>query len=447
MAKEVIMPKFGFTQEESEILEWIKHEGDLVEKGDPIALVSTDKLSMEIEAPETGTLAGILFQVGAKVPVTKTIAYILKTGETLPTGVTPHTGEEKKPSPAAVQEEPVQSGSAAHATPVAERILKENKIDASLITGSGPVGTITQKDVETFLKQSATEVGKINATPSARRTAREMEVDLTAVHGSGPQGRIQANDVMNANVQRPSHVEKEIEITAVEAGKVTVVPLVGMRRTIAQNMTRSAQTAPHIILQVDVDMTAAESLRQRVMKMPDANGIKVSLTVIIAKVTAWALSHNPFINSRLEGDNILLLPNVNLGIAVALQEGLIVPVIQDANKKSIIEIAREIIDLSGRARENHLRQQDLSDGTFTISNLGMYGIDRFSAIINQPETGILAVGRMQDRFVPNADRQPVLHPLMTLTLSADHRVVDGAVAAKFLSDVRDGLEHPEYLVI
>jgi pyruvate dehydrogenase E2 component (dihydrolipoamide acetyltransferase) len=440
LAKEVIMPKFGFTQEESEILEWMKHEGEKVEKGDPIALVSTDKLSMEIEATESGILSGVKFKVGDKVPVTTTIAYILQPGEALPMESSNESTGNKKPS-SPIAEKSIEPD--AHITPVAERMLKEKGIEPAQIKGSGPYRSITQKDVEDYLKTSSSLRGKVNAVPVARRLSKQLKVDITQVKGSGPQGRIQSEDVRKASSQ-PHAVP--VSMVSPEPG-AKVIPLVGMRRTIAMTMQRSMQEAPHITLQVDVDMHEAEAFHKLANEMNSNTGVKISLTAIIAKATSWALTRHPYLNSRLEDENILLLTSINMGIAVALEDGLIVPVIQNAQHKSIVDIALEIKELSSRARENRMRQQDLIGGTFTISNLGMYGIDCFTAIINPPQTGILAVGRMQNRFLPDENNLPSLRPIMTLTLSADHRVVDGVIAAKFMNDVRVCLEHPEILLL
>lgn len=212
-------------------------------------------------------------------------------------------------------------------------------------------------------------------------------------------------------------------------------------------MQRSSQEAPHITLGADVDAGAAEALRTRVNSRLDEGEPKVSLTALIARVVAWALRQHPFLNSRLEGESILLLPDVNLGIAVALDEGLIVPVVRQANRKNFVELAAEIADLSERARQGRLRPDDVTEGTFTISNLGMFGVDRFSAILNPPQSGILAVGRVRKLVVPDEEGRPVVRPVITLTLSADHRVVDGALAARFLADLRAGLEEPSLLLI
>ncbi|KPL76548.1 hypothetical protein ADN00_11335 [Ornatilinea apprima] len=437
MAKEVIMPKFGFTQEDSQILAWLKNEGDPVEKGDPIAEVSTDKVSMEIEAPEDGILSGILYPVGAVVPVTQVVAYILQPGENLPAAASAPVG---KPAPAAVvQKEEKLSG----ASPVAARMAKEAGVDLSGVEGSGPGGRILKQDVEFLLSHPQASAGKVNATPAARSLAAQAKLELNQVSGSGPEGRIQAADVRRASQAGPAATAP-----AVPAAARRTIPFTGMRRAIGLNLQASYQQIPHITLQVDVDMSASEALRVQANQMlPAGSKDKVSLTAVIARAVVWSLARNPILNSRLEEEEIVLLPDVNLGIAVALDEGLLVPVIQQAQGKGTLQLAAELREVTERARGGKLRQTDLQDGTFTISNLGMFGIDRFAAIINPPQTAILAVGQVRKQFVPDEHGQPVLHSVMTATLSADHRVIDGADAARFLADLRQALEKPEVMTL
>jgi pyruvate dehydrogenase E2 component (dihydrolipoamide acetyltransferase) len=433
MAKEVIMPKFGFTQEESEIMEWLKKEGETVEKGDPIATVSTDKLSMEIEAPESGILAGVRFRAGDIVPVTKIIAFILQPGESLP-----EVKDSTEPGPASgkvVIKEPIVGGIA---TPIALRMIQDAGIAADAIQGSGGNGKITKTDVEEYLaRQKASETtGKIAATPAARRIANESNTDLASIPGSGPKGRIQEADVRKVASKIPQPISMH---TLTE---VTRIPLKGMRRIIAENMARSWHEAPHMTLQVDVDMSAAKTLRELSARKFDNVIQKFTYTALLTKVVAWALVGHPKMNSRLEENEIVLLPYVHMGVAVAVSEGLIVPVIRNADQKTIYQISDELKNTAERARANKLVPDDLEGGTFTISNLGMYGIDRFTAIINPPQAAILAVGNIVDRFVPDENKNPVLKPIMTVTASADHRVVDGAEVAEFLADVKKGLESP-----
>jgi len=434
MAKEVIMPKFGFTQEESEIIEWLKKDGDTVEKGDPLATVSTDKLSMEVEAPESGILSGVRYKEGDVVPVTKIIAYILQPGEALPKDDEPKS----EPAPSQAEIPAPESGKEVSATPVALRMMKDAGVESSAVSGSGADGKVTKTDVEAYLanQSKASSAGKTAATPAARRVAGENDVELASIAGSGPQGRIQETDVKNAvaTTRRPFAVSAP--------GEVTRIPLKGMRRIIAENMTRSVREAPQMTLQMDVDMNAAVDLRKNAAQKLNKDAGKFTYTALISKVVAWSLLRHPKMNSYLDGDEIVMLPYVHIGVAVSVAEGLIVPVIRNADQKGTLQISNEIKDLAERARANKLNPDELEGGTFTISNLGMYGIDRFTAIINPPQTGILAVGNIVERFMPDENKNPVLKAMMTITISADHRVVDGAEASEFLRDVRLGLENP-----
>jgi len=442
MAKEVIMPKFGFTQEESEILEWLKNEGEQVEKGDPIAVVSTDKISMEVEAPETGTLAGVQYPAGSVVPVTEIIAYILQPGEELPTGMKPPETEAKAAPALAAAQPKIPAGGI---SPVAARIIEENQLRADEIIGSGPGGRITRADVETYLRQLKAVAGRVKATPAARREAKERQVNLAAVKGSGPSGRIQARDVIAAGAG--------INVQTVPAGELTVlkeIPLVGMRKTIAENMSRSMREAPHMALQVEVEVDAAENTRKTWNeRLLSDKGKKISATAVIVKATALALKKHPILNSRFSPEKITLYKDINIGVATALDEGLIVPVIHSADEKDLLRISAELNDLAKRARMSKLQAEDLVNGTFTISNLGMLGIDRFTAIINPPQAAILAVGAIKRQLIPDDSENPVLRTqrMINLTLSADHRVMDGAQAAYFLADLRELLQNPEELFV
>ncbi len=440
--KEVIMPKFGFTQEDGEILEWMVKEGDKVDQGDPLALVSTDKVSMEVEAPEAGIVAGLQYKKGDIVPVTKIIAYILKAGETFtqPKSSAPVTS-------AAAASAASVSESSTKLTPVATRMVKELGLPATEIPGTGPGGRVTREDVERFAgSQRIAEPGKPRSSPAAKRIAREASIDLSQLRGSGPEGRVQEADVRSYLENKAAASETRTAAPAASTGRtLRSIPFVGMRKTIALNMARSAQSIPAIQLEIDVDMLQAAALHEQAKK--EAGEKKVSLTAVIVKVVAWALSRNPILNSRLGENEISLLPEINIGIAVSIENGLIVPVIHDADQKGILQLAEDINDLSARARQNKLRAYDLEGATFTISNLGMFGIDRFTAIINPPQVGILAVSAAKKQFLANELNQPVLRTLINMRLSADHRVVDGVEAARFLSDLRKGMETPGEMLL
>lgn len=451
--KEVIMPKFGFTQEESEIVEWAVKEGDIVEQGDVLAVVTTDKVSMEVESPESGVVAGLQYKVGDIVPVTKIIAYILRPGESLPEDLRTPTRDQVSASEM-TSAQPETASTISNVTilpnaltPVAARIAADQGLDASKIVGSGPGGRVTRADVEQFAAQvTGNDNGKIRATPAARRLARENNVELGQVRGSGPNYRVQEADVSAFVREQLSAVKPSLAATPLRQSEaIRTIPFAGMRKTISVNMTRSAQTIPAIQLEIDVNMESTFALYEQAKAR--VGNKKISLTALIVKAVAWALRRNPLLNSQLGENEIFLLPDVNIGVAVAIEDGLIVPVIHHANQKGILELADDINDVSVRARQNKLRTGDLEGGTFTISNLGMFGIDRFTAIINPPQVGILAVSAAKRQFVPNELDEPVLHNIMNMRLSADHRVVDGVVAARFLSDLRAGLEKPEEMLL
>jgi pyruvate dehydrogenase E2 component (dihydrolipoamide acetyltransferase) len=287
----------------------------------------------------------------------------------------------------------------------------------------------------------------VRATPAARYLAEQAGIDLRSVAGTGPNGRIQASDVqaaIDASAVAKPPVSREPAAAVpqpVAQDQPRTVKIEGMRRTIASRLQKSFQNAPHIFFDAQIDATAIEALRARLK----ARGEKLSLTSIIVKACAGVLLRHPDLNATTDGERIHYWPTANIGVAVALEGGLIVPVVHHAERLTMRTIQTQVDDLAARARGNTLGMADLADGTFTISNLGMFGVDRFTAIINPPQVAILAVGRAVRQFVPDADDQPVLKSLLTITLSADHRVVDGAVAAQFMADLRTVLEDPALL--
>ena len=449
--KEVIMPKFGFTQETAEIVSWLVKPGDRVERGQPIAEVTTDKINMEVEAPESGIFDGLQYQQGAVVPVTAIIAYIHAPGEALPASSIPTAAVAPPAAPPDVVSASPQGK--VQATPLAARIAQSQGVDLGQLQGSGPGGKVLRKDVDAYLDQAGPP-GKVRAVPAARRLARERGVDLADLRGSGVRGRIQSTDVPAVAQQIPA-APTPPPVTTISGLYTTslreIIPLVGMRRTIAERLQKSAQEAPHITFDIDVDVSAAEALRGRANNLLKPDQRRVSLTAVLAKSVAWALQRNPLLNAWLlnapQGQEIHVLASVNLGIAVALEAGLIVPVVPDAASKGILQLSAEINDLAERARSAKLRPDEVAEGTFTLTNLGMFGIDRFSAIINPPQVAILAASRVSKQIIPGENDQPVVRPMMTLTLSADHRAVDGAVAARFMADLREALERPDSMTL
>jgi pyruvate dehydrogenase E2 component (dihydrolipoamide acetyltransferase) len=444
VAKPVIMPRFGMTQEEATIVKWLVKEGDRVEPDDPLAEVTTDKVNMEVPAPAEGILGGIRYAEGDTVPVTRVIAYILQEGESPP---------EHEPEPESAGEQvavpAIEPVSGIKASPLARKVAEKQGVPLSDVRGSGPDGRITRQDVESYLEAgeaapAGAQGSKVRATPAARRAARERNLPLSALQGSGPRGRIQEADVLPTAgmAAGPQLFERPTFV----GGEPILVPLEGLRKTIADRMQASAQNAPHITFDVQADMTRAIEFRGFANERAP-QGLKVSMTALLVRIVASSLRRHPGMNAHLREEGILLMPNINVGVAVAIEEGLIVPVVHDADQKSLYRIAAEVNDLSERARSGKLMPDDVAGGTFTISNLGMFGIDRFTAIINPPQVGILAVGKTEQRFVPDADGSPVARPMMTLTLSADHRALDGAQAARFLADARDAIVEPASIML
>ena len=438
MATTVIMPKVDMDQETGTVVEWLKREGDLVDKGEPILVIETDKIAIDVESPAAGILRGIKAKPEEVIPIGEIIAYILESGEELPDEAALQGVETTSP-PQNIT--PTSTAIDTGATPVARNIAATNNIDLTKIEGTGLRGKVTKRDVQIKLTTTpGNRVGesKIYATPAARQKARKLGVDLKYVAGSGPGGRIQVADVRSAPVSVPE---------AVPVSDVQVIPLRGMRRTIAERMTVSYQTTPHISFTMRVDMSRFEEARARLnIKAETTNHPNVSVTALLVKAVAWALKRHPLLNSILQDDGIHLLPEANIGVAVALDEGLIVPVVHNAGQKGIGEITREVKDLATRARQEGLTPADVVGGTFTISNLGPFGIEQFTAIINPSQAAILAVGATQNEVIVDKENQIVTRLIMRMTLSADHRIVDGAVAAHFLTDLREVLESPELLL-
>jgi pyruvate dehydrogenase E2 component (dihydrolipoamide acetyltransferase) len=328
-----------------------------------------------------------------------------------------------------------------------------SSLDLAALSSTGLREKVAKPDAQSALSTEKTapiEEGRPYATPAARRAARENGVDLTTLFGSGPRDRIQVADVWAAAqalaVADNSPVGEEIPAPPLQAQlkmQAEIIPLQGIRRTIAERMTLSYQSVPHIYLTIRVDMTRFDQARAELNELAEAvKGAHISATAMILKAVAATLTYHPMLNSSLHGDEIRLRREVNIGVAVALKEGLIVPVVHNAAQKGIAQIAAEVEDLAQRARLGSLAPADVSDGTFTISNLGPFGIEQFTAIINPPQAAILAVGAAQPEVVPGEAGAVVIHSIMHMTLSADHRVVDGAVAARFLSDLKAALEKP-----
>lgn len=445
MAVEVILPKVDMVMETGTFVEWLKQEGDHVDKGEPLFVISTDKAAMEIESPATGVLAGLKAKRDDVIPVTTTLAYILEPGEE-PLAAAKQASR-SVPDALAVPDAPPPTPSPGSGE--GERGFRRVVVVAPPPPLSGPQIPRSPQGSGA----GGEGPGKPRATPVARRMAAELGIDLHGIVGRGPGGRIHKADVLLAVEKLKSKqaappavpAASGITILLPEARQKGVVPLVGARKIIAERMAYSASTAPHINLTLSVDMSEASRLRGQLRPEFEKAGLKLSFTAIIARAVAFVLRQHPYLNASLSGDSIVLWEDIHLGIATSLRDNLIVPVIREAQSKGLREIASEFAALVERARARRLTPAEMSGSTFTISNLGMYGIESFTSILNPPEVAILSVGKIVDRPVA-AGEGMALRPMMSVTACADHRVVDGVAAARFLNDLKTTLENP-YLLI
>jgi pyruvate dehydrogenase E2 component (dihydrolipoamide acetyltransferase) len=374
LVTKVVMPRLSLTMKEGTVVQWFKKEGEMVQKGEPLVEVLSEKVTYDVEAPESGILRKILVGEGSNVPIDHAIGLIGASNEPL--------GEiETARVPTMKVEEAVEAPKPEVLTPHTERFL---------------------------------------ASPAAKRLARELNVNLTSVRGTGPEGRIVEDDV-----------KRFADQTSTGRRVREVIPLTGIRKTIAERLSLSSRTAPHSTITMEVDMTNAVKIHKETT---------ASYTNMLVKAVAAALGENPLINSTLEDEQIKIFEDVNVGVAVATEKGLLVPVVHNADKKTLDEISATVKELTEKAKQGRLVKDDLTGGTFTITNLGMYGVDMFIPIINPPEAAILGVGRIAEKPVL-IEGEVKLKPIMQLSLAFDHRVTDGAPAAKFLEKVRQILEN------
>jgi pyruvate dehydrogenase E2 component (dihydrolipoamide acetyltransferase) len=434
LAKDVIMPALGMAQETGILLKWLKSEGDPVTKGEPLMEVETDKATVEIEAPASGTLANITAQPGDEVPVGQTIAFILAAGETAPVS-------EAVPAQASTAETEAAERPEVLTSPLAARIAAEHGLDLNQIQPAG--GRIQKEDVLAYLDAQATGPAgsgdsRVLASPKARRLAREQNLDLAGINGSGPDGAVLAADVLAAAAAIPAAKPAPIPVPAPALEGQTALPVSRMWQVMAQRLSESWNTVPHFYLAVEANAAGLIAWRERARQRVAA---KLTYTDLLVKLVAVALRKHPRLNARWDDGVILTQAEINIGLAVAVEEGLLVPVIQQADRLGLNDLAARRTELVAHAQAGKLSLAEMSQGTFTISNLGMYGIDAFNAIVNPPQAAILALGRIADRVVP-VNGQPAVRPMMTMTLSCDHRVVDGARAAQFLQTLTGFIEDP-----
>ena len=462
MAVEVIMPKAGSEMEEGEIVQWFKNEGDHVEEGEVLLEIVTDKVNMEVEAEATGTLLKILAQAGDVVPVVQTIAWIGEPGEKIPGAsesgeVAPaETIIEKKVDYTPVKEVEKVDYSGLRATPAARAYARKKGIDLSKVKGSGPKGRIHKDDVLDYKLNS-----KVKISPLAERIAKIEGINTESIVGTGPNGKIMKADIMAVLHGAPkveAAPKAEVAAKAPKApkapnenqwGVVETVPMSPMRKVISKRMSESYFSAPTFVVNVEVDMTELLALRKRVVDaIIEETGKKATVTDFISLAVIKSLMKHPYVNASLSSDEkeMYLHHYVNLSIAVGMDSGLVVPVIKGADKMSLKELVVASKEITTKALNGKLKPDEMADSTFTISNLGMYGVKSFVPIINQPNTAILGVSATVPKPVVY-NGEVTVRPIMTLTLTADHRVVDGLEGAKFMKTLKEAIENPLSLLI
>jgi pyruvate dehydrogenase E2 component (dihydrolipoamide acetyltransferase) len=402
MAFSVVMPALEMAQETGKLIAWRKKEGDRVTKGEPLLEIETDKAVMEVEAPADGILAGVTAQAGADIPVGQTIAWIVAPGEKPPT-------EDQSAAAAPTARASSHAKQESHAAPVAAT-------------------------PEPSPAQSA------RISPKARRLAKELGVEIAAVHGTGPGGEILASDVQAAAAAPTASAVAP----AKKSGSIEVPSTLG--RLMAERTTQSWTTVPHFFVTRDIDASALNEYRGKlVAEIERTHHIRITHTDLLVALTSRVLLKHPRLNSSWTAEGIRLHDHVNMGVAIAVNDGVVAAVIPNAHTASLAEIATQRRDVAERAKAGKLRPTDIADATFTISNLGMYHVDQFSAIITPPQAAILAVGSIADRVVA-VEGKPAVRPVMTLTLSCDHRAADGARAAMFLNDLAEAVREPQTVI-
>jgi pyruvate dehydrogenase E2 component (dihydrolipoamide acetyltransferase) len=450
MATQVIMPKLSPTMEEGQLSRWLKKEGDKVSMGEPLAEIDTDKATMEMQALGSGVLRKILIQEGESAPLGQLIAIIGEPDE----DISALTNQAAQSAKSAAPAEEAKESSGAAAQPAAAAGATGDaavKSGAPAEAGAAVAGNGRQQSAQV---EPAT--GRLIVSPLAARMAAESGIDLRSVSGTGPGGRIIKRDVEEliskgtstaAAATQPGQLKAVAQFQKSETAQASAYrdePASEMRRTIAKRLVTSIGPVPHFFLTTEIEMDRAAEMR-RAIKELDAE-LKISVNDIIIKVAAAALVQHPQVNASFQDKVVRYYEHADIGVAVAIEDGLITPIVRAADQKSLGAIAAEVRDLAERARHRKLRPEEYMGATFSISNLGMFGIDEFTAVINPPEGAILAVGAMSPKPVVR-DNQIVVRQMMRVTLSCDHRVIDGATGAKFLQTFKKILENPLFLVV
>jgi pyruvate dehydrogenase E2 component (dihydrolipoamide acetyltransferase) len=474
MPHQVTMPILGLTMEEGTITEWLKREGDTVAKEEPLFVVETDKSAVEVPAPADGVLSQIIVQVGQTVPVRAPIAVIAQPGEAVEAAPSaPAASAPAASAPSSATSAPAPSAASAPAlraagervavSPRARMVARELAIDIQAVTGTGPDGRIVERDVRAaaavapLAPEVAAPPERIIASPLARKLAAEHEVDLAQITGTGPGGRITEKDVtafVDARSAAPATPAAPAPATlpAVAAATGAFEPLNRVRRITADRMAASARSVARVTILMEVDMTEAVRFRTQLAgEFEKRYGARLAYDAMIAKACAIGLAEHPHVNAQWQDADIgqqpglRLQPNVNVGIAVASEAGLLVVVVRDADKKPLSQVNTDLMGMVARSKQGGLGPDELSGSTFTITNLGGYGVEAFTPIVNPPESAILGIGRIAKRPAV-VDGQIVPRDLMYVSLAFDHRVVDGAPAAQFLQRVKECLEAPYVLL-
>ncbi len=457
MAVELRMLQMDQTMTKGKIGKWLVKEGDTVTRGQPILEIETDKVVHEQESPTDGVIAQLFAEEGANVPVNALLAIIGAPGEEVarveagptveqPTSVQP---ERPKAPLSTTKERQSPSASKLKASPAARQFAEKLAINLTEVKASGPGGRILESDVQRYIdlrgKAPTAETARLKASPLARRLAKEHGLDLSSIIGSGPDGRIVRDDVLQA--ASASHVPTAPVVETTASQQATkVIAMSGIREIIAERMTLSVQTNANVTLHTEVDATGFVKLRRMLNDKLQAREVSLTYTDLLVKVVANALREHPRLNATLTDDGIHLLSEINIGIAVALEDGLVVPVVRNADKGGLAEISAQVRGFAERARSNQLTPGELQGGTFTITNLGNFGIDAFTPIINPPESAILGVGRILKKPVVHDD-EIAIRRMLTLSLTFDHRVIDGAPAAQFLQTVAGYIQDPYLLLV
>src|SRR5204862_2557626 len=442
---EIQMPKLSDTMTEGTLVAWKKKKGDQVSAGEVLAEIETDKATMEWESPEDGTLTEIYVQEGGKVNVGDRIAFVGGEGEEAPKEEKKKKEkEEKEEKPKAKEEEkkeqkPKKAEQPKEETPTTEA-QEEKKAAAP------PKAEKKAEPEKPATKIDKAEEARVKASPVARRIAAELRVDLSSVKGTGPEGRVTETDVRAA--AKSKGAAQKVPAPLIKAGESARIQLSGMRKIIAQRLVESLGPVPHFYLNIDIDAGPLMAAREELKSAGEgAEASKITINDFVLKAAVEAAVKVPRVNASFDGDAIVQYADVDLGIAVAIEDGLLTPVIRAAQNKSLREISDAVKDLAGRARNKRMKPEEFQGGTFTVSNLGGMGIDSFSAVINPPQGFILAIGRITKTPVIDDGDQIVAGDRMIITMSCDHRVVDGALGAAYLKELRHLLENPALLLV